>query len=195
MNKQWSDAELLVALRDRDEAAFADLFDAYSDPIFRLAAGLLGDETEAEGVVQETFLRLFERLEQFEGRSGLSTWLYRVAYNKAMDGLRRRRSSISLDETEEDELLVTPAILADWRAVPETLLSEVELAGELERAIAALPEKYRAVFLLREVEGLSTEETAVVIGLSLSATKVRLHRARLFLRERLAGSFAALVEA
>jgi RNA polymerase sigma-70 factor (ECF subfamily) len=192
MNEQWSDSDLLAALRRREERAFVVLFESYSDPVFRLAAGLLGDEAEAEGVVQETFLRLFERLEQFEGRSSLSTWLYRVAYNKSIDLLRRRRVTISLDDTPDDEEMVAPTILADWRAGPEILLSEAEMTAALEQAIAALPEKYRAIFLLREVEGMTTEETAVITNLSISTVKVRLHRARLFLRERLAESFAAL---
>jgi len=193
MNAQWPESELLVALRRREEAAFVALFETYSDPIFRLAAGLLGDEAEAEGLVQETFLRLFERLDQFEGRSSLGTWLYRVAYNKSVDLLRRRPVTLSLDEPPDDDETPLPMILADWQAAPEKLLSKAELSAELDRAIAALPEKYRAVFWLREVEGLSTEETAVITSLSLSAVKVRLHRARLFLRERLAESFAALV--
>lgn len=192
MNEQWSDSDLLAALRRREERAFVVLFESYSDPVFRLAAGLLGDEAEAEGVVQETFLRLFERLEQFEGRSSLSTWLYRVAYNKSIDLLRRRRVTISLDDTPDDEEMVAPTILADWRAGPEILLSEAEMTAALEQAIAALPEKYRAIFLLREVEGMTTEETAVITNLSINTVKVRLHRARLFLRERLAESFAAL---
>ncbi|MBK8988508.1 MAG: sigma-70 family RNA polymerase sigma factor [Chloroflexi bacterium] len=192
MNNQWSDTELLAALRCREEAAFVYLFETYSDRLFRLAAGLLEDEEEAEGVVQETFLRLFERLEQFEGRSSLSTWLYRVAYNKSIDMLRRRRVTLSLDGTMDDEAMVAPAILADWSEAPEKLVSQAEMTAELDRAMAALPDIYRVVFLLREMEGLTTEETAVITHLSISAVKVRLHRARLFLRERLAESYAAL---
>ncbi len=184
-----SEQELLIALRRRDPDAFTILFETYSDKLFRLSAGLLEDEMEAEEVVQESFLRLFERLDQFEGRSKISTWLYRVAYNASIDRLRKRRPTLMLDFANDDDELPLPVILVDWQQMPERLLSEAELSRALDKAIAALPEKYKAVFILREIEGVSTGETAVIINISVSATKVRLHRARLFLRERLAESF------
>lgn len=187
------DKELLSALRRRDPDAFAFLFEAYSDKIFRLAAGLLEDEAEAEGIVQETFLRFFERLDQFKGRSKIGTWLYRVAYNACMDLLRQRRPDLSLDFVEDDEHLPLPTVFVDWSQWPESLLTDAEMSAELDKAISSLPEKYRAVFILREIEGLSTRETAQITGLSTSATKVRLHRARIELRERLAESLLAQV--
>lgn len=187
------DRDLLAALRRRDAQAFATLFDRYSDKIYRLAVGLLQDEMEAESVVQDAFLRLFEHLDSFEGRARVGTWLYRVAYNLAVDALRRRRPLLALADEPEDDAVPAPAVLADWRQWPEGVLTQAEIAAELDAAIAALPEKYRAVFLLREVEGLSTDETAEVIGLSRSAAKVRLHRARLFLREQLASSLTERV--
>jgi len=183
-----NEEELLIALRRRDPDAFTLLFETYSDKVYRLAVGLLEDETEAEGVVQDSFLRLFERLDQFEGRSKLSTWLYRVAYNLAIDRLRKRRPTVALADEFEDDDLPSPVILADWRDAPEQLLTAAEVTAELDKAIATLPPKYKVVFTLRDVEGLSTRETAVITNLSLSAVKVRLHRARLFLRERLAES-------
>ena len=186
----YSEQELIAALRRRDPDAFTFLFESYSDKVYRLAAGLLEDDMEAEGVVQESFLRLFERLDQFEGRAKISTWLYRVAYNAAMDRLRRRRPTMMLDFAADDDDIPAPVILADWRDVPERLLTEAEIKAELDKAITALPEKHKAVFILREIEGLSTQETADIIGISISAAKVRLHRARLFLRERLAESLA-----
>ncbi len=185
-----SEQALVSALRRREPAAFAALFDAYSDKVYRLAVGLLDDETEAECVVQDTFLRILERLDQFEERAQLSTWLYRVAYNLTMDRLRQRRPTVMMADEADDETIPGPAVLVDWEHMPEDLLTASELAVELNKAIAALPEKFRVVFVLREIEGLSTEETAVITQLSLSAVKVRLHRARLFLRERLAESFA-----
>ena len=184
----YSEQELIAALRRRDSDAFTFLFDSYSDKVYRLAAGLLEDDMEAEGVVQESFLRLFERLDQFEERSKLSTWLYRVAYNAAIDRLRKRRPTLSLDVSDDEEEFPAPIILTDWRDMPERLLTQAEIRQELDKAIAALPEKYRGIFILREIEGVSTQETAVIAGLSISAAKVRLHRARLFLRERLAES-------
>lgn len=188
----YSEDELLSALRNRDPAAFTYLFESYSDKVFRLAVGLLEDEIEAEGVVQDAFLRLFERLDQFEGRSRLSTWLYRVSYNLAMDRLRQNRPVALPDAYDDDDDLPVPTNLGDWSHMPERLLTEAEITAELDKAIAGLPEGLRAVFILREVEGLSTQDTAEVTGLSESNVKVRLHRARLELRERLAESFEAL---
>jgi RNA polymerase sigma-70 factor (ECF subfamily) len=185
-----SEQELVAALRRREPDAFERLFETYSDKAYRLAVALLEDETEADCVVQDTFLRLLERLDQFEGRSQLSTWLYRVAYNISVDRLRKRRPTVTMAEEANDDAIPSPTVLVDWEHLPESLLTESEMAAELKSAIAALPEKFRVVFILREIEGLSTAETAVVTDLSLSAVKVRLHRARLFLRERLAESFA-----
>lgn len=185
------DRELVAALRRRDPAAFATAFDRYADKLYRLALGLLGDELEADGVVQETFIRLFGRLDSFEGRSSLGTWLYRVAYNLSMDHLRRRRPELSLDD-EEEEMAAGTATVAEWGRLPEEALSNDEVRQALDEAISALPEHYRVVFILREIEGLSTQETAEVTEISTSAAKVRLHRARLFLRERLTEQFAEL---
>lgn len=183
---------LLAALRQREAQAFVTLFELYSDKIYRLALSLLKEEAAAEGVVQDAFLRLIERLDQFEGRSGLGTWLYRIAYNLSVDRLRQRRPEVILDDEGEDGRLPAPMHVVDWTQWPEQLLSDAEVTAELDKAIAALPEKFRVVFVLREVEGLSTEETAQITGLSLSATKVRLHRARLFLREQLTQSLVLL---
>jgi RNA polymerase sigma-70 factor (ECF subfamily) len=186
--------KLLSALRNRDADAFAILFETYSDRIYRLAVGLLEDEAEAEGVVQDTFMRLFEKLDQFEGRSKLGTWLYRVAYNLCQDRLRKRRpvSALAVD-IDDDEAIPIPAIYVDWSQVPERYLSEAEITAELDRAIATLPPRLKAVFMLREIEGLSTKECAEVLEISDSAAKVRLHRARLLLREQLAMYFTELV--
>ncbi|MEZ4590597.1 MAG: sigma-70 family RNA polymerase sigma factor [Chloroflexota bacterium] len=183
---------LLVALRQRDPAAFAYLFEQYSDKTYRLAASLLKDEVAAEGVVQDTFLRLIERLDQFEGRANLGTWLYRIAYNLSVDRLRRRKPELVWEDEPEDGRLPLPVHLVDWQQWPEKQLADGEVTRALDEAIAALPEKFRIVFVLREVEGLSTQETADITNLSLSATKVRLHRARLFLREQLSQSLLAI---
>lgn len=188
------DHQLLEALRQRDPTAFARLFELYSDKVYRLALGLLEDENEAEGIVQDTFMRLLERLHQFEGRSALGTWLYRVAYNLSIDRLRKRQPLFTLvDDNAAADDLPMPAILTDWREAPETWLASNELSVELDQAIASLPAKLKAVFILREIEGIATEECAQVLGISESAAKVRLHRARLLLRERLAEYVRELV--
>lgn len=183
---------LLQALRERDSEAFAYVFERYSDKIYRLSVSLLKDEIAAEGVVQDAFLRLIERLDQFEGRSGLGTWLYRIAYNLSIDKLRKKKPDLILEDEPGDGRFPTPLNLIDWQQWPEKLLTDAEVTAELDKAIAALPEKFRVVFVLREIEGVSTKEAATITGLSLSATKVRLHRARLFLREYLTQSLLSI---
>ena len=191
----FDEQELLAALRRRDAAAFSQLFEAYSDRVYRLAVGLLENEVEAEGVVQDTFMRLIERLDQFEGRSKLSTWLYRVAYNLCQDRLRKRKPISTLVEEVDDEgTIPTPTILIDWEQLPERCLTAAEISRELDEAIATLPPKLKAVFILREIEGLSTQACAEALDISVSATKVRLHRARLLLREQLATYFMEMAE-
>ena len=189
---QETGASLLTDLRNREPDAFAYLFEHYSDKIYRLAISMLKQEAAAEGVVQDTFLRLIERLDQFEERSQLGTWLYRIAYNLTVDRLRKRKPELELGDEPEDGRLTAPVNLVDWQQWPENLLADAEVTAALDEAIAALPEKFRIVFVLREIEGLSTEETAEITSLSLSATKVRLHRARLFLREQLTQSLFAV---
>jgi len=187
----FTEAELIAALRQRDPKAFSYLFETYSDKIYRLAVRLLQNEDEAEGIVQDTFLRLFEKLEQFEGKSKLGTWLYRVAYNASIDLLRKRRPVFPLlDEPDEANDLLVPVIYVDWCSAPETILASEEAQLELERAINQLPERYQPVFVLRDIEGLSTAKTAEILSISVSTVKVQLHRARLMLREQLSAYFS-----
>jgi len=182
---------MLNALRAGDPAALAALFDAHADKVYRLALSLLGDPVEAEDVVQETFVKLMTHSEQFEGRAQPGTWLYRVAYNASLDRLRRKRADpLPDDEPESDgEGPPMPQSFVDWSTTPEAVLLSAEAGAALEAAIRQLPESLRAIFLLRDVEGFSTEEAAEALGLSIAAARVRLHRARLALRERLAGYF------
>lgn len=185
-----ADNDLLIAARAGDPAALAALFDAHADRVYRLALGLLRDPAEAEDVVQETFLKAMTRLDQFEGRSRLDTWLYRVAYNASLDRLRRRPTEpLPEDDAGDDAPTVMPQSMVEWRLTPENRLLDGEARAALDAAIQTLPEKLRAVFLLRDIEGLSGEETAEALGLQVGAVKVRLHRARLALRERLAAYF------
>lgn len=185
--------DLLKRLRNHDPDALAGVFDAYADRLFRLAVSILRDDTEAEGVVQDTFVRLIESLDRLEGRAAIGTWLYRVAYNLAVDRVRRRRVVLTIDDDfadQEDTELPPPVVLSDWSSAPEEVFSTEEARSELRRTLDTLPEKLRTVFTLREIEGLSTLETAEVLGIEAGAVKVRLHRARLILREELSGYFA-----
>jgi RNA polymerase sigma-70 factor (ECF subfamily) len=179
---------LITALRQRDPAALAQTFERYADRLYRLAVGLLHDEQQADGVVQNTFLALITHIDSFEGRSGIGTWLYRVAYNECMQRLRRSRPQLELDDLAHDDE-VTPACLIDWRDLPEEAATSHEGQAEMAQAIASLKPEMRAVFLLRDIEELSTQETAAILSISESLVKVRLHRARLALREQLAAYF------
>jgi RNA polymerase sigma-70 factor (ECF subfamily) len=187
---------LLQRIQAGDKSACAECIDLHSAGVYRLALRMVGSPEEAEDIVQETFLNAFRTIDAFEGRARLSTWLYRIAYNTALMRLRKKQPLyVSIDPpTANDEEEVTPVQLFDWCCLPEDDFQSSEARNELERAIAELPETLRAVFVLRELEGLSTEETAQVLNVSVSNVKVRLHRARLWLRERLSGYFTELAQ-
>lgn len=177
----------LEALRAGDRAEFARLVETYSNLVYRLGARMLGNAQDAEDVLQETFTKAFRALKDFDGRSSLSTWLYRIATNEALMALRRRRPEpISVEEPAglagEDG---KPLQIVDWCCLPEEEMLSAEARAHLEQAIQALPASLKAAFLLRELEGLSTRQTAEVLGISEVAVKTRLSRARLRLREEL----------
>ncbi len=179
-------------LRTGDPAAFAQLVEANQRNISNLALRMLNDPQEAEDVLQETFLSAYKALPSFEGRSSLSTWLYRIASNASLMRLRKKQpETTSMDEPlelEEGDSL--PRQFVDWSSVPEDELLTEESRRVIDEAVAKLPEGLRIVFVLRDIEGLSTEETGEVLELSESAVKTRLHRARLALRDKLSAYFA-----
>lgn len=185
----------LQALRAGDRVQFARLVDAYSGPIYRLGLKMLGNAQDAEDVLQITFMKALQHVGDFEGRSSLSTWLYRIAANESLMLIRRDAHktgpSISLDEEPEDSdgESLQPLQLADWSALPEDELLSAETRLRLDRAIQNLPARLRVVFLLRDVEGLSIKETGETLDLSDTAVKARLLRARLHLREQLSDYF------
>ena len=162
----------------------------YQD-VARRTAHLVCPETDADDAVQDAFLKAYTNLKQFQGQSKFYTWLVRIAVNEALMKLRRRRPErmVSLDEdvkTEEDSV---PREVADWSPNPEQQYNQAELKEILSKTIQGLPPSFRTVFVLRDVEGLSTEETADALELSIPAVKSRLLRARLQLRERLSRYF------
>jgi len=181
------EAQLLTGLQQRDPQAFTRFFDAHVDRVYRLALGMLGQPADAEEVVQATFLSAFEAIQRFEPHAKLSAWLYRIAYNHALMLLRRRHPEEPLPDDHES--LPLPATFVDWSTMPEERLLSEEVHEQLFAAISELPERLRAAFVLRDVEALSTAECAQVQGISESACKVRLHRARLLLRETLSQYF------
>ena len=176
----------LEALQAGDRAEFARLVDAYSIQIYRLALKMLGDEPDAEDVLQNTFMKALQSIVNFEGRSS-STWLYRIAVNEALMLLRRQKPTIpvAMDYEDDEDELQHPTQFTDWCCLPEEELLSAESQGHLDEAIRRLPEKLRVVFLLRDVQGLSIRETSETLGLTETAVKTRLLRARLNLREQL----------
>jgi RNA polymerase sigma-70 factor (ECF subfamily) len=178
----------IESLRNGDRREFARLVDAYSGPLQRLAMKMLGNEPDAEDVLQNTFLKAFEHIREFEGRSRLSTWLYRIASNEALMMLRKRRPEITFSDKEseeEDSRIVDPVQFTDWCCLPEDEFLTTESRNALDHAVQHLPATLRIVFLLRDIENLSILETSQVLGLSETAVKTRLLRARLRLREEL----------
>jgi RNA polymerase sigma-70 factor (ECF subfamily) len=189
MNKDKRSQEdfSLQALRAGDKTEFARLVETYSGVIYRLALKMLGDPQDAEDILQETFIKAYRHLPGFDGRSSLSTWLYRIATNEALMHLRRRRHpQVSIDEPlEAEDQDSAPLQIVDWCCMPEEELLSAEARLRMDRAVEALPPSLRVVFLLRDIEGLSTEETGAVLNLSEAAVKTRLSRARMRLRELL----------
>lgn len=181
----------LEAMRRGDPSCLGDFFEAWGDRLYRLALRLTQDPAAAEDVVQDAFLKLMRGADRIEGRSSLATWLYRVAYNASLDRLREKKALVPVPEDEEEGArLALKAAVAPFPRSPEAMLLDAETRRALEQAIAALPHPLRAAFLLRDVEGLTTAEAAEALGLTETNLKVRLHRARLELRERLAASLA-----
>ncbi|MCA9953907.1 MAG: sigma-70 family RNA polymerase sigma factor [Anaerolineales bacterium] len=180
------ETELIARIQAGDSTACDECIALHSPALLRLLLRLLGNEQDAEDVLQETFLNAFRAIDSFEGRSSLSTWLYRIAYNAAMMRLRRPNApTVSVEETLNEMPGYVPRQLFDWCCLPEETYDSEEVQTELRQAIAAMPESLQTVFMLRGLEGMSTEETAVTLNLTPSATKVRLHRARQWLRDTL----------
>lgn len=186
----------LEALKKGDRTEFARLVEAYSPLIYRLGLKMLQNPLDAEDVLQETFIKAYSHLDGFNGRSSLSTWLYRIAMNEALMLLRRKKpQTISVEEPWDDqEEDPDPLQIVDWCCIPEKELLSAESRETLDKAIDNLPTALRVVFLLRDIEGLSTRETAEVLDLSEAAVKTRLSRARLRLREDLSTYFKNRME-
>lgn len=185
------EASLVEALKSGDPEACACMIKQYAPRVYAIAIRMLNDPDDAEEVLQETFISACKNIKKFEERSALGTWLHRIATNAALMHLRKRkRREVSLDEPIEtqggDDVYRE---VQDWTFSPDDHAMNSEIRDILEKAIAELPETLRTVFVLREIEGYSTEETAQILEISVSAAKVRLHRARLRLRQLLSPYF------
>jgi RNA polymerase sigma-70 factor, ECF subfamily len=181
----------LEAMRRGDPACLGAFFEEWGDRLYGLALRLLRDPAAAEDVVQESFLKLMANAERIEGRARLATWLYRVVYNACIDRLREQKRLVPVPDDADEAAVPMPSVLVDFRLSPEEMLRDAQTREALEEAIASLSPTLRAAFLLRDVEGLSTAEAAEALSVSEANLKVRLHRARLALRERLSGHVAA----
>lgn len=184
------DRQLVHRARQGDFAAFEELVAKYERRLYRVALRIVGQTQDAEEVVQQTFLSVVEHLAEFREEATFYTWLMRIGTNHALALLRRRkiRQTVPLREDRSSDSyadLPHPEYIAQWQETPEEIASRREIQTLLEEALGELDEKYRAVFVLRDIEGLSTQETAEALGLTAANVKVRLLRARLMLRERL----------
>jgi len=183
--------ELIKQLRAQNEAALGAFMAQYETRVFGLALRLTGNRQDAEEVLQDVFLTVFQKIDSFRGDSKLSSWLYRIATNAALMKLRKRPKvqQIPLEEElgpgmTEDGMIAEPVV--DWSRLPNDELDRKELGQRIEQAMNLLPADYRSVVVLRDVEGLSAQEACEVLSLSEAALKSRLHRGRLFLRKQLA---------
>lgn len=182
---------LVERARAGDTQAFTQLVNRYERKIFRLARNITQNDEDAEDVLQESFLKAYSNLENFQMHSKFYTWLVRIAVNEALMKLRKRKSdrSVSLDEPHETEEDTVTREIAVWDDDPEKKYSREELHDILQNAVEQLKPAFRTVFVLRDIEEMSTEETAEALGISVPAVKSRLLRARLQLREKLTRLF------
>ncbi len=186
------DESLLVSeAKAGNYAAFEELVNRYEKKIYRLGMNITGNAEDAEDVLQEAFLKAFAHLPEFREDSRFYTWIVRIAVNEALMKLRKRRTSreVPMDDSQDENGEVVVREFADWKPNPEQEYARAELERILQGAVRALPPGFRTVFYLRDVEGLSTEETAQLLDLSVGAVKARLFRARLRLREELSKIF------
>lgn len=188
------EARMIVSILAGETQLYHELIRPYERSVYVMALSFMKNEAEAEEIAQEAFLKAFRSLGSFRSESRFSTWLVSITLNEARGRLRRQGvlRMESLDTSAEEGGRVSPALLRDWREIPSEALERKEVRQMLQQAIATLPDIYREVFLLRDVEGLSVAETAAALTLSIATVKVRLHRARIMLQKRLAPQLKAV---
>ncbi|HMO14611.1 MAG TPA: sigma-70 family RNA polymerase sigma factor [Pirellulaceae bacterium] len=189
-----TDEQLIRQASVRGFEAFQDLVERFQDRVFAVGRRITGNLQDAEDVTQQTFLSLIEHLDGFRGESSAATWILRIATNHALKILRKRRGlplagQMAADADDSYSSLPHPEFIAHWQETPEALVERAEVGEQIESALELLDEKYRLVFLLRDVQELSVRETAEALGLTEANVKVRLLRARLMLREHLTRVF------
>lgn len=183
-----TEAMLITAILSGDREKFHDLIRPYEKQVYLTALALIKNETEAEDIAQEAILRAYRKLASFRGDAKFSTWLTAITLNEARSRLRIEKRAVldSLDERDPEDGDYTPAALTDWREVPSEALERQEVRALMHQAVAELPDTFREVVVLRDIEEMSVNETAEALGISIALVKVRLHRARLLLQKKLA---------
>lgn len=184
---ELSERELITRSKSGDEAAFTELVNRNEQKIYTLAYHLVNNREDAEDILQETFLRAYNNLGLFRGDSSFNTWLHRITTNLVISRFRKR--TIKTSSIDEPIIVGHEEIkqrdIVDWSDIPDKALLKKELNEKIDAAISALPIEYRTVITMRDIEGLSNEETGKILGMTVAAVKSRLHRARLFVREQL----------
>jgi len=179
------DISLLDRIRAGDTSAFEELVHRHAQRVYRVAMGIIGNHEDAEEAMQQTFLRVHKHLGQFQRLSKFTTWMTRIALNEALQIRRRRSPTVSLDDPQVIDEESMPRQLRDWHDDPSKIYDKQQIREIVETAIQSLPSIYREAFVLRDVQGLTSEESAAALGIGLSALKTRLLRARLMMREAL----------
>jgi RNA polymerase sigma-70 factor, ECF subfamily len=182
------ESRMIASILDGDGQLFHELIRPYERRVYAMALSFLRNEADAEDAAQEAFLKAFRNLASFRGDAKFGTWLVSIALNEARSRIRHRDAirMESLDEPQDEQGQASPALLRDWKEIPSEALERKEVRLLLQQAITALPLIYREVFQLRDIEQLSVNEAAAALGISISAVKVRLHRARMMLQKNLA---------
>ena len=180
--------QMITAILAGDTKLYHELIRPYERSVYKMALSFVKNEVDAEDIAQEAFLKAFRHLASFRGEAKFSTWLVGIALNEARSHLRRERAvrMESIDQASDEGNHISPAILRDWREIPSEALERKEVRNMLQNAIAGLPDIYRNVFILRDMEELSIAETAEALTVTIGTVKVRLHRARVMLQKRLA---------
>jgi len=179
--------QLILEAQVGNNKSLAELVKKYEKTVYSFAFKVCRNPEKAQNIMQETFMSMVKSLKQFDGKSKLSTWLYKITVNHClMEYRKRKREFVSFDD---DDALISESSIADWDSIPSLSIENKELKKVLDEAIQKLSPEYRIVFLLRDVEGLSTEETGKITELSVPAVKSRLHRARAFLRKEISQTF------
>ncbi len=187
--------ELVREAKEGNDEAFTELVNIYSDRVYNLALRIVRQGDDAADVLQDTFIKVYEKIHTFDGRSSFFTWLYRIATNLSLMKLRKdKRTVLTVEDMETQFDRPNSTTIQEWQALPLKNMLTEEFRKHLDEAVDSLPEIYRSVFVLRDLENLSIKESSKILGITETNVKVRLKRARMYLREKLAEYMSEMVE-